>query len=102
MTVPEEIRARLSRWCTDRIPDAERDQHQIGYTTQGDEVTILDRRPPAYPELNTAWSSTPLARLRYGDPAAGTWTLYRPVGERGWQREAVGDDPLALLDAVRE
>ncbi|WP_443698375.1 DUF3024 domain-containing protein [Pseudonocardia humida] len=99
MVVPEEIRHRLSQWCTARIPDEERRQRQIGYTISGDEVTILDRRAPTYPELNTAWSSTPMAMLRSEN---GAWTLYRPVGDDGWQGVASGTDPLALLDGARD
>src|SRR5689334_18748562 len=70
MAVPEQTRVRLSQWCTTRIPAEERRQRQIGYTIQGDDVTIVDRRAPAYPELGTAWSTTPLARLRADDPEA--------------------------------
>lgn len=99
VVVPEEIRHRLSQWCTARIPDAERRQRQIGYTISGDEVTILDRRAPTYPELHTAWSSTPVALLRAENEA---WTLYRPVGDDEWQPVASGTDPLALLDDARD
>jgi hypothetical protein len=100
MAVPEEIRTRLSRWCAARVPDGEREQRQISYTSQGDEVTIVDRRPPAYPELQAAWSSTPLAQLRRNTPRPGEWTLLRPVGDGGWRREAEGTDPIALLDRM--
>lgn len=102
MVVAEEVRHRLSRWCAARIPDAEREQRRIGYTIQGAEITIVDRRPPAFPELGAEWSTTPLAQLRADDPDPGVWSLYRPVGEDGWERATAGDDPLALLDAVRD
>ncbi|GAA0942138.1 hypothetical protein [Pseudonocardia zijingensis] len=98
MAVPDEIRSRLSQWCAARVPAAERDQRQIGYTIHGDAVTILERRPPAYPELGPAWSATPVARLvRLRDG----WVLERPAGRGTWQRDATGSDPIALLDAVR-
>jgi hypothetical protein len=100
MSVSEEIRSRLSRWCADRVPDAERDHRQVGYTISGAEVIIHDRRAPAYPELDAAWPSVALARLRHDDPEPGRWALYRPVGSDGWRRAADGDDPLALLDLV--
>lgn len=102
MSVTEEIRGRLSAWCTARIPDAERRTRQIGYTTQGDEITIIDRRAPSYPELGTAWSTTALALVRNDDPQPGAWTLYRPSGDDGWERVATGADPLALLEQVRD
>jgi hypothetical protein len=101
VAVPEEIRHRLSQWCTARIPAAERRDRQIGYTISGDEVTIVDRRAPTYPELRTAWTTTPVARLCAGDPEEGSWTLYRPVGDEGWERVSTGTDPLALLEQVR-
>lgn len=99
MAVPEEIRARLSRWCADSVPAGERDEHQIGYTTQGREITVHERRPPAYPELGAEWSTTPVAQLRMDDPEPGRWTLYRAAGS-AWERVADGDDPLALLQSV--
>jgi hypothetical protein len=98
--VPEEIRSRLSRWCADRVPNAERDRRQVGYTINGNEITIQDRAAPTYPELDASWATVPVARLRHGDPEPGRWALYRPVGTDGWQRTADGDDPLALLDLV--
>ncbi|MHA6623836.1 DUF3024 domain-containing protein [Pseudonocardia sichuanensis] len=97
MAVPEEIRTRLSRWCAGRIPESERAQRQIAYTIQGDEVTILERRPPAYPELGSAWSATPMARLRRRESG---WLLDRPVGPGEWQHDADGSDPIELLDRV--
>lgn len=102
MAVPEQIRTRLSDWCSSHVPAAEREQWQVGYTIQGEEITILDRRPPAYPELGSAWTSTPLAQLRLDGGEAGGWVLYRPVGEGGWRQERTGPDPIALLEQVRD
>lgn len=97
MAVPEEVRRRLSQWCAARVSDAERDQRQIAYTIQGDAITILERRPPAYPELGAAWSATPVARLRQERDG---WHLERPVGAGDWRRESAGSDPIVLLDRV--
>ena len=97
MAVSEEIRTRLSGWCATRVPEAEREQRRIGYTIHGDEVTIVDRRAPACPELGHAWSATPLARLRR---RADAWLLDRPVGTHDWRCDADGSDPIALLDRV--
>jgi hypothetical protein len=98
MAVPEEIRARLSQWCAARVPTAERDQRQIAYTIHGDAVTILERRPPAYPELGPAWSATPVARLLRRPDG---WQLERPAGRGEWRQDTTGNDPIALLESVR-
>jgi hypothetical protein len=102
VAVPEETRHQLSLWCSAQVPPEDRSHHRIAYTINGDDVTIVDRRAPTYPELQTAWSATPVARLRIGDPVGGSWSLYRPDGDDGWQRVASGPDPLALLDRERE
>jgi hypothetical protein len=101
VAVPEETRHQLSLWCTAQVPAEQRGQRRIGYTIHGDEVTIVDRRAPTYPELQTAWSTTPVARLRIGDPQGSSWSLYRPADD-GWRRVSSGADPLALLQAERE
>ena len=66
----------------------------------GDEITIHERRPPAYPELSTAWPAVPVARLRNDDPERGRWALYRPTDSAAWVRAGEGPDPLELLRAV--
>ena len=102
MPVPEQIRTALSRWCADRVPDGERDRRQVAYTTHEDTITIVERRPPTYPELDSAWSSTPVAQLRGDDPEPGRWTLYRPAAPQEapseWLRtDPPAHDPLELL-----
>jgi hypothetical protein len=98
MPVPEQVRQALSRWCAERIPEAERERRRIGYTIQGSDVTILDRRAPTYPELGGPWPSTPLARLRLAED--GRWSLLRPGRRGGWDVEDTGPDPLVLLERV--
>jgi hypothetical protein len=102
MAVAEELRARLSEWCAECLPAEERERRRIGYTTVGDTVTILDRRPPAVPELGAVWSSTPLARLR-PEERTGRWVLLLPTvsGERWEPQEPAAADPLVLLDRIR-
>lgn len=96
MSVSEEVRHRLSLWCAQRIPETEREGRQIGYSVDGAEVTIVDRRAPLYPELDAEWTSTPLARLHAADD--GRWRLYRPRAGGGWDPQDDGPDPIALLD----
>ncbi|OLL74957.1 hypothetical protein Ae168Ps1_3354 [Pseudonocardia sp. Ae168_Ps1] len=106
MGVPEQVREQLAAWCAELVPAGERDRRRIGYTTAGDVVTILDRRPPAFPELGAAWASTALAQLRADDPEAGSWTLYIPAapGSRGrWERvRPPAADPFELLDRIAD
>ena len=101
--VPEEFRSVFGQWCRSRVPDELRDELQIGYTIQGDEVTIVERRPPKYPELGHAWTSTPVFQLRFGDPEPGLWSLYVPAGDDEWKRSdqlRPAGRPEPLLDAV--
>lgn len=84
MPVPTECQALLSRWCAERVPAHARATLQIGYRIRGDEVTLLERRHPEFRDLNWAWSSRPVARLRYNDPQPGFWRLYQPA-EDGWR-----------------
>jgi hypothetical protein len=100
MAVADEIRTRLSQWCSSRVPESERQHLQIAYTIQGDDVTVVERRPPAYPELGHAWSAVPIAKLHQED--GGTWTLYLPVDDEEWQRAAEGPDPITLLDEIAD
>lgn len=106
MGVPEAVRERLATWCTTLLDDDAREHRRIGYTTAGSTVTILDRRPPTFPELGAAWSSTSLARLRVDDPEPGSWSLYLPADPgsgRRWQRAGPpAEDPFALLDRVSD
>lgn len=102
MAVPEETRHRLTLWCAAQVPAGHRDRRQIGYTIQGDEVTIVDRHPPTYPELDLAWTTTPLVRLRLENAPTGPWVLLRR-GENSdhWIRSATGPDPISLLADLR-
>lgn len=104
MPLPAETRQqlahRLTQWCAARVPGTDRERHQIGYVIQGDDITIVDRRAPLYPELDRAWSAQPLLRLRPDDTTTGRWVVYAwDPARRAWVRSgAVGDDPVALLD----
>ncbi len=92
----------FSAWCAARIPADRRASLQVGYLIHGNDVTILERRPPAFPELGAAWSSAKVAQLRYGDPEPGLWSLYAPDGEK-WRRYESADPvdyPQPLLTEV--
>jgi hypothetical protein len=101
MAVPEEIRARVTEWCAACLPPDAKDRRRIAFTSVGDTVTVLDRRPPAVPELGAVWSSTPLARLRREHDV---WTLYLPTtaGDRWERQEPTATDPLPLLETITD
>ncbi|MBV9315489.1 MAG: hypothetical protein JO100_17555 [Pseudonocardia sp.] len=84
MTVPKEYRALFSRWCAERVPAHARAHLQIGFRIHGDVVTILERRPPEFPELSSVWTSTSVAQLRHNDPEPGLWRIYHWV-EDSWR-----------------
>lgn len=103
MGVPEEVRTRLATWCAELVGDHEQGRRRIGYTTAGDNITILDRRPPTFPELGAAWSSTALAQLRANTPERGRWSLFLPgaASSERWERqEPSADDPFLLLERI--
>ena len=101
--MPDDLRERIGSIAEKSgfVPNVFRalGRRQIGYTVQGAEVTIIDRRAPAHPRLDAGWTSTPLALLRLDPDGSGRWTLYRPAADGGWTRTSEGDDPIALLAA---
>ncbi len=103
MAVPKSYQALFSRWCADRVPATARAGRQIGYSIHGDQVTIVERRPPQFPELNSAWSSTRVAQLRHNDPENGLWRIYRPTDD-GWRRydHAPAARPEPLLAEIAD
>jgi hypothetical protein len=93
----------LSAWCPRAhpgcgAPDAADRLHDSRATRSPSSTAAR----PTYPSCVTAWSTTPLARLRAGDPSTRVrWTLYRPSAGRRvgpWH----GEDPLTLLEQVRD
>lgn len=102
MAVPEDVQAEIRRWCAGRVPEHQRDRLRIGYSVRGDQVTITERHPPAFPELGSAWSSTPVAQLRYNNPEAGLWRIYQPSETDRWARydHPPSSDAGPLLDEI--
>jgi hypothetical protein len=93
VTVPREYQAVFNRWCAERVPESARASVQVGYRIHGDQVTLTERHPPAFPELDAAWTSTRVAQLRHNDPEPGLWRIYRPVDD-GWEPY---DHPAATM-----
>jgi hypothetical protein len=94
MSVPEDERSTIARWCAARVPAAERHRWRLGWAVHGDDVTLVERRAPAEP--GARWSSAPLAQLRR--EGEGRWTLHRPGPGGTWRATTCGPDPVALLE----
>lgn len=101
MPTPKEYQALFSRWCADRVPKQARAHQQVGYLIQGNLVTFVRRRPPSFPELTLAWSSDPIAQLRYNDPQQDQWRIYQRVNGR-WEPydHPPADSPEPLLAEI--
>ena len=62
-------------YCESRVPKDLRDELRIECTRRGKSITIVERRPPWKPDLDSEWRETKVAQLRYED-SAGTWSLH--------------------------
>ena len=65
---------------------------------RGNEITIVERRPPWNPDLGSEWTTSEVARLRY-DPSARTWTLRCPTSS-GRRHDYEGLGPARDFGAV--
>lgn len=98
--MPEDHRDTIALWCARRVPARMRDQVQFGFTERAGRVTIVERRPPVYPELDLEWTSKPVAQLRFAEHG---WTLYWADRNGRWHRYphvAPSATPVPLLAEV--
>jgi hypothetical protein len=72
---PELDVARVQRWCVARVPEHARHQVRVECDVAPRHLTIVERRAPWRENLGPAWTSFPIARLRY-TAATRSWTLY--------------------------
>lgn len=74
-TLPELDIARVRAWCRQRVPERLHDQLRVECDLDARHVTIYETRPPWGPDMGTAWTRFPVARLRY-TRTNQAWTLY--------------------------
>lgn len=101
MPVGKETQELLSRWCVERVPAHARSRLQVAYTIHNDQVTIVERHPPTFPELSSEWSTTRVAQLRHDDPEPGLWQIYA-LRDGSWRRyqRPPSASPAELLDEI--
>ncbi len=74
--IPPDDLVRLQEWVDDRVPEHAKDQVRVELEVTDRAVTVVERRPPWDPEsMGSAWTSFPIARLRY-TASRKEWTLY--------------------------
>lgn len=66
--------ARVARWCAARVPERARHEVRVECQRAAGQLTIVERRAPWSTDSTPAWTSTPIALLRY-DQTVRTWTL---------------------------
>lgn len=92
MALPEIKRAEaerdLKKFCAEFVPPAYRDQIRHTYKIRGNDITLIEERPP-WDGIGTEWTKLPIARFRY-EPDCNGWSV-------SWQR-ANGRWALLRLD----
>jgi hypothetical protein len=81
MALPEIKRAEaerdLKKFCAEHVPPEYRDQIRHTYKIRGNDITLIERRPP-WNRIGTEWTKLPIARFRY-EPECNGWSV-------SWQR----------------
>lgn len=102
MALPDLDVARVQRWCAARVPEHAQHQVRVECDVSAQFVTIVERRAPWDGEPDAAWTTFPLARLRWKS-TTGTWSLlWRDRHLRFHEYDRVGPTAQvqALLDEV--
>lgn len=87
--------ARVQRWCAERVPERARDQVRVECEVAPGHLTIVECRAP-WRDDDTAWTRSPIARLRY-TKATNTWALYwRDANLRFHAYDRIG--PSAVIE----
>ncbi len=107
MPIPELVRRaaeqRVHAYCERRIPAHIRHEVRLEAVTEGNTITIVERRPPWRPrDESEDWTSQGIARFRY-EPRLGAWRLFWPDRHGRWHRYDFAEPSLdvgALLVEV--
>jgi hypothetical protein len=89
MTIPELIRGSAEKqirdYCERRVPARARHQVRLEAVTDGNTITIVERRAPWRPEYGSEWSTRGMVRFRY-EPRLGAWSLFWADRHGHWHR----------------
>lgn len=88
--------AKLDTYSARRIPARLRDEMRLEHKVRGNSITLIERRPPW--RGGGAWSSSPIAQLRYSADD-GAWTLHCCDRNRRWHVYEFAE-PTADLDEL--
>jgi hypothetical protein len=106
MALPDEVKAQALReiesFLARKVPPDLADELKFDVSVRGNDVTIIERRPPWNPDFGSEWTASDIARLRY-DPSTKTWTLHYPTSSGRWyDYEGLGParDLRALLTEI--
>jgi hypothetical protein len=83
VAVPRDAPRLVQLFCNKRIPPSEGLKLEV--EPCGNDMTIVERRPPWRPEAGSEWSSLPVAKLHW-DPRARLWSLRCPDSNGRWHR----------------
>lgn len=83
MAVPQDALPEVERFCEERTPPDLRDEMRLECSLRGDAITIVERRAPWDPQLNSAWTTSDVAQLRH-DGGEGSWSLHWRGSDERW------------------
>jgi hypothetical protein len=87
MAIPAAVRddalPHVALFCENNIPEHARDEIRLEHATRGNNIAIVERRPPWGELVGPEWSRTNVAQLRY-DERLQTWTLYAADRNDRW------------------
>jgi hypothetical protein len=83
VAIPQDASRLVQLFCEKRIPPSDAISLEVG--TRGNQITIVERRPPWRPEAGPEWSSLPVAKLVW-DPNAELWSLRYADSNGRWHR----------------
>lgn len=89
MPIPELVRRAAEKqihdYCERRVPARARHQVRLEAVTDGNTITIVERRAPWRPEYGPEWTSRGMVRFRY-EPRLGAWSLFWTDRHGRWHR----------------
>jgi len=88
VSVPDDAIRLVRLFCDRRVPP--RDDLRLEVRARGNDLTIVERRPPRQADDESEWSSLPVARLHW-DESAEVWSLCCSDANGRWH--AYGEVP---------